>query len=521
MVKVRSSRRVAGLKPIDFDHEIDLVNHDGAEPTEHDSASTPPSAADTRRGSTTSPLLSSAAEAEHDQGGQQQTSSSADGQNSQGGQGSQRSAHAFPQPDLVPHAAVSQRQEAEAEAEAGLTSQPSLPHPAMRPSIEVQGKPDAVADAVTDAKRSSSLARLESFNLQRPFAVATPDVFSDAAHRIIPQRPREVRESALDILYENERGCFMCGVALFSSQALGGLDPSAWTNAFHKPSPTNIHTAVVPDPSWEWVWPEWRVNYQDGVDEGGWEYSFAFAKAFSWHTAQWWNSFVRRRAWIRKRAKRKNMQTDLSGNLLNSEYFTVQPASRTGQRQSTGSVATSRGLSRSSMTQSFTKTVEGAEEEETKWEIEDIETLLSVLRTARIDREKKEAVDNYLEHAIDLSALQDEMHEIMSIFVFQASRRQLLAHLMRQYDEVVRRLEKHDQGNDEELVQRKEALEGAVKHANEEVSRLAYWSDIKKMAESGDLRLSLNEDQNWLDTRPGLDGSGPDAPNWGKRPGPE
>ncbi|KAG5999615.1 hypothetical protein E4U54_001755 [Claviceps lovelessii] len=485
MVKVRSSRRVAGLKPIDYDHEIDLVNHDGAE---HDSASTSQSAADTGPASTTSPLLSSVAQTEQDQGQQQeqqqqqqQTSSSQDSRH-----GQHASPEQSPDPDAARHAAVPRQQEA------CLASQDPLPHPAMQPSIQVQ--------------------------------VATPDVFSDSHQHVTPKRPHEVRETAIDIMYENERGCFMCGAALFSSKALGGLDPSAWTNAYHKPSPTNIHTAVVPDPSWEWVWPEWRVNYQDGVDEGGWEYSFAFAKAFSWHTAQWWNSFVRRRAWIRKRAKRQNMQTDSSGNLLNSDYFIIQSASHTRQRQSTGSLVSSREPSKSSMTRSFIREVQGegggggGGDEETNREIEDIETLLSVLRTARIDREKREAVDNYLEHAIDLSALQDEMHEIMSILVFQASRRQLLAHLMRQYDQVVRRLEDNDQSNDKKLLQRKEALEGAVKHADEEVSRLAYWSDIKKMAESGDLRLSLNEEQNWLDTRPGLDGSGPDAPNRGKLP---
>ncbi|KAG5983537.1 hypothetical protein E4U55_007943 [Claviceps digitariae] len=481
MVKVRSSRRVAGLKPIDYDHEIDLVNHDEAG---HDSASTSHSAADIRHDSTTSPLLSSVSETEQDQGQNQQQLL----QQASSSQDSQQNQRASPEQDTARCATESRQQES------CLASQDPLPHPAMQPSIEVQ--------------------------------VATPDVFSDSAQRIIPKRPHEVRETAIDIMYENERGCFMCGAALFSSKALGGLDPSAWTNAYHKPSPTNIRTAVVPDPSWEWVWPEWRINYQDGVDEGGWEYSFAFAKAFSWHTAQWWNSFVRRRAWIRKRAKRQNMQTDSSGNLLNSDYFTVEPASRTRQRRSTGSLISSRELSKSSITQSFIKEAQGVgggrgEEEEATWEIEDIETLLSVLRTARIDREKREAVDNYLEHAIDLSALQDEMHEIMSILVFQASRRQLLAHLMRQFDQVVRRLEDNDEGNNKELLQRKEALEGAVKHADEEVSRLAYWSDIKKMAESGDLRLSFNEEQNWLDTRPGLDGSGPNAPNRGKLPGPE
>src|SRR5690625_4381834 len=109
----------------------------------------------------------------------------------------------------------------------------------------------------------------------------------------MPKRPREKRETAIDILYENERGGFLCGIALFSSQALGGLDPPAWStcslavhgqstytyvltpfstaNAYHKTSPTSIYTAQVPDPTWEWVWPEWRVNHQEGMDDDGWE----------------------------------------------------------------------------------------------------------------------------------------------------------------------------------------------------------------------------------------------------------
>lgn len=154
-------------------------------------------------------------------------------------------------------------------------------------------------------------------------------------------------------------------------------------------------------------------------------------------------------------------------------------------------------------------------------EIEDIETLLSVLRSSRIDREKREAVDNYLEHAMDLSQLQDEMHEIMAIFVFQASRRQLLGHLMRKYDETVRKLEDNANKDDKQLLEQKEALEAAVKHADEEVSKLAYWSDVKKMAERGETRLSLDDDQGWYDTHPGLDRSGPSAPNMGKLPGPK
>lgn len=62
------------------------------------------------------------------------------------------------------------------------------------------------------------------------------------------------RESVIDILYENERGGFLCTIPLFSGRALGNLDPSPWTNIAQKTSATNITNAQVPDPSWEWAW---------------------------------------------------------------------------------------------------------------------------------------------------------------------------------------------------------------------------------------------------------------------------
>ena len=39
------------------------------------------------------------------------------------------------------------------------------------------------------------------------------------------------RETEIDILYENERGGFLCGSALFSAQALGGLDATPWSRS--------------------------------------------------------------------------------------------------------------------------------------------------------------------------------------------------------------------------------------------------------------------------------------------------
>ncbi|KAL3960995.1 hypothetical protein ACCO45_006112 [Purpureocillium lilacinum] len=403
MVRVRSSRRVPGLRPSDYDHEIGLVNHDEAELVQGQSSDEA-----TRGASTSSQLASLTEQTEQEQGlraGERAGSTSAEPQPSSGDE---------------PTLAEEQLQRDRSLPQEELQHEASLPHPALRPSIEVQAP--------------------------------TPDAFNEARHRIMPKRPREKRETAIDILYENERGGFLCGIALFSSQALGGLDPPAWTNAYHKTSPTSIYTAQVPDPTWEWVWPEWRVNHQEGMDDDGWEYSFAFGKKFSWHSASWWNSFVRRRAWIRKRAKKKLETMPSDPQLLNADYFIVRPASYRSRTSNGSSLASSRAPSKFSSAEASI-----SEAEEPLPDIEDIETLLRTLRLARIDREKREAVENYLEHGTDLGALQGEMHEIMSLFVFQASRKQLLGHLMRKHEETVAELAKEETENKAELTKRREA----------------------------------------------------------------
>lgn len=252
------------------------------------------------------------------------------------------------------------------------------------------------------------------------------------------------------------------------------------------------------------------------MDDGGWEYSFAFSKKFSWHGARWWNSFVRRRAWIRKRARKRALDTSADPHMLNVDYFTVRPASYRSHR-SNGSVASSRAPSKFSMTQLSTSEVE-----EGQPDIEDIETLLQILRHARIDREKREAVENYLDNAMDLPALQHEMHEIMSLFIFQASRRQLLSYLMRKHQETVEGLGEKENKDKAALLQRKKALDAAIKHADEEVRKLAYWSDVKQMADGGELSDPMDAERGWHEAKAyqGLDRSGPVEPNKGKLPGP-
>lgn len=243
------------------------------------------------------------------------------------------------------------------------------------------------------------------------------------------------------------------------------------------------------------------------MDEGGWEYAFAFSKKFSWHRARWWNSFVRRRAWTRKRAKRQIDEVSTDPHMLNADYFTVRSTSDR-QHHSRDSVASSRHASRASVSQ-----LSAAEAEEELPDIENIEDLMRTLRQSRIDREKLEATENYLEHAVDLSQLQDEMHEIMAIFVFQASRRILLSRLMQIYDDTTAQLKKEET---DELRARNEAIKDAVKHADEEVRKLAYWSDVKQMAENGEVKNAVDGDKGWNEEWRGLDRSGGAHPKAGE-----
>lgn len=259
------------------------------------------------------------------------------------------------------------------------------------------------------------------------------------------------------------------------------------------------------------MWSDWHINQQEGVDDGGWEYSFAFSKKFRWHGAKWYNSFVRRRAWTRKRAKKKEEDISADPHMLNGDYFTVRPASERMSCRSQQSLASSRAPSKGSL--AYTSSVET---EQVKPDIEDLEMLLQTLRFSRIDREKIEAAENYLENALDLPNLHESMHEIMSLFVFQASRRLLLSHLMALYDDTNEALERKDASH---LRERKDALKAALTHADEEVRKLAYWSDVKKMAESGESRGAIDVDKGWCDEWQGVDKSGPAEPNRGKLPG--
>ncbi|KAI0019283.1 hypothetical protein F4780DRAFT_458097 [Xylariomycetidae sp. FL0641] len=488
--RIRTSRRIPPLKDAEIDHEIDLVDHDDAVAVAEEEAANPDANPPARPLSAATTNNTTA-----------DTSMSASGQ---------------PLIASDSHAPLTQNSQEIAR---------SPPPPTAKTNKCEPHEPDAQPPT-----SSTSTTRRASRRI------------SLLAGGPRPQPPKEP-ETAIDILYENQRGGFLCGAALFSSAALGNLDPPAWTTGAHAPSPTDIRTAQVPDPSWEWAWPEWRVNHDGAVeaDADGWEYSFMFARRFSWHGPTWYSSCVRRRAWIRRRVRRgTGYLAHDDEHMLNGAYFTVGGGSRKQRQQKRLTMTTVDWIEAVGEAEDDDDDNAGKEENEGGTETEEddappiptADALLRVLRRARIDREKLDAVENYIAHSRDqLARLDQHMHEIMAVFVFQASRKLLLARLVRLHDEVSRaadnpaplakRREAEQKDNkgkqpaaaaaaaaaapdvtppptaDDEARKRAAHLAAAIRHADEEVRRLEYWSDIKGMAEAGASRGAVAGARGW------------------------
>lgn len=131
-----------------------------------------------------------------------------------------------------------------------------------------------------------------------------------------------------------------------------------------------------------------------------------------------------------------------------------------------------------------------------------------------------EAVESFIKHGgeeLHYLTEPEHMHEIMNMFIFQASRRILLGRLMKEFEEVSREeREGKDEDKDEakddgsaKQKQRAKNLEAALKAADEEVKRLEYWSDVRHMAERGQTMGAVDGRKGWEENWEGLDASGP------------
>ena len=289
---------------------------------------------------------------------------------------------------------------------------------------------------------------------------------------------REKEAAAVDILYENQRGLFVCGIPYYSSQSLLNFDPAAWTDAAFKDSAVNITNAQVPDPTWSWVWKSWYVDMSHDVDEEGWEYLFSFHQSFVWHgTHPFFYSWVRRRRWLRKRIKMHSpadhmlADTMTEAHRLAPDYFTIH----TGKRGPSRSSSRDRHDNRSSFFNS--SRVVGDTESESEDEITDVVALLKAMKSTTVDRKKLSAFRNFVENGGDeVCYIAKEMDEIIGMFVYQNSRRQLLSILEHAASEYTG---PSGSGKKKPVSQRAEGLADAIEALKESIAHLEYWSDIK------------------------------------------
>lgn len=310
-------------------------------------------------------------------------------------------------------------------------------------------------------------------------------------------KSQDKADTFIDVLYENQRGSFFCGIPLYSSNSLLNFDPSPWQTANFTNSAVNITNFQLPDPSWAWDWKTWYVDMSHDVDEEGWEYSFSFNGIYSWHgTHPFLYSFVRRRRWLRRRVKIHPHKHDgkkgsmKNAHLLNEDYFTIHAAKRSRSRESS--------VDRSTINQSsFMAEKKGDDEaDEDLGEINDISALMAALRRSRLDREKIAAVKTFLEQGGDeLFYLPEKIPEILAIFVHQTSCRQLQSYLLEALDEATiteskgKRKESVKKDSDTDITAKKRKIDNLLKAINAagvHINDLHYWSDLRDRATSSE-----------------------------------
>ncbi|KAK4690280.1 hypothetical protein P7C71_g6472, partial [Lecanoromycetidae sp. Uapishka_2] len=302
-------------------------------------------------------------------------------------------------------------------------------------------------------------------------------------------------DSFIDVLYENQRGSFFCGIPLYSSNSLLNFDPAAWQNADFHDSGVNITNFQLPDPSWAWDWKTWYVDMSHDVDEEGWEYSFSFNKVYAWHgNHPWLFSFVRRRRWLRRRVRIHTHKADgekskmNQAHMLTEDYFTIHAANRVQSRDSSADRTTT---NRSSYMNGLKN---DREEEPDPNDITNVSALMAALKQARLDREKFAAVKTFLDQGGDeIFYLPENMPAIMADFVHQTSCRQLQTYLLQVLDEATRSQttpegkgkEKNEEGSDSDLEARQRKIDNLLKSihsAGVHVNDAGYWSELRTRA---------------------------------------
>ena len=307
------------------------------------------------------------------------------------------------------------------------------------------------------------------------------------------RKPKKKKEQdyEVDVLYENQRGAWFCGIPLFSHSSLLNFDPSPWITKDLKDSAVNITNAQVPDPSWIWAWKSWYVDMSYDVDEEGWQYSFSFSRQFVWHGSHpWFHSFVRRRRWLRKRVKRDMPGNEKAGTLsaahrLNTDYFTIH-----SKRERSPASQANDGATKTARPDSYTTPASTDDTLRPPDDLSNVPNLLRALKLASVDRAKIEHVKQFVNQGgEEVAYLKDHIPEIMNYLVFQNSRRQLLGFLKQTADNAQTHLDEHDADDKPEgkaESRRIDNLLGAINATEKEIGGLEYWSDRQHVLKTND-----------------------------------
>ncbi|KAF9165561.1 hypothetical protein BGX21_011661 [Mortierella sp. AD011] len=214
-----------------------------------------------------------------------------------------------------------------------------LPEPDMNTPGPSHGQRDSVfsmessaTDSIVGSIRSQSKVKISTKARKKPIPLieVEPPKLVDAqtapGDRRYFQRPEDCKpegDFVYEILYQHQRGAFIFGTPKFSSKSLLPIDPDEWTDDRFETSPMDIKDFVVPDPTWEWVHKTWLVDMTGDVDEDGWEYATTFHGS-PWHgNYEAFQSFARRRRWIRLRKRKVPTPNDFTIQKVNSYIFLV------------------------------------------------------------------------------------------------------------------------------------------------------------------------------------------------------
>lgn len=129
----------------------------------------------------------------------------------------------------------------------------------------------------------------------------------------------------------------------------------------------------------------------------------------------------------------------------------------------------------------------------------------------------------------DVHYLAEEMPHIMSMFLYQYSRRQLLVSMIRKVDpgpvdqqeegqspakeaKVAGAEAQEGADDDTPSTQRRKDLDKAAEAADKLVKDFEYWSDIREVVRNGETLTAADDTKGWGEGWDGLDNSGPAGP---------